>query len=54
MILIVVKWTIRPEYADTWLERVADFTAGTRAEPGEPIELWAWYAAYDHVVLAQL
>jgi hypothetical protein len=23
-------------------------------EPGEPIELWAWYAAYDHVVLAQL
>ena len=23
-------------------------------EPGEPIELWAWYAAYDHVALAQL
>jgi hypothetical protein len=23
-------------------------------EPGEEIELWAWYAAYDHVVLAQL
>lgn len=22
--------------------------------PGEAIELWAWYAAYDHVVLAQL
>ena len=22
--------------------------------PGEPIELWAWYAAYDHVALAQL
>ena len=22
--------------------------------PGEPIELWAWIAAYDHVVLAQL
>jgi hypothetical protein len=21
---------------------------------GGPIELWAWYAAYDHVVLAQL
>ena len=33
MILIVVKWTIRPEYADAWLERVADFTAATRAEP---------------------
>jgi hypothetical protein len=23
-------------------------------EPGEPIELWAWMAAYDHVVLCQL
>ena len=23
-------------------------------EPGLPVELWAWYAAYDHVVLAQL
>ena len=23
-------------------------------EPGEPIELWAWMAAYDHVALAQL
>jgi len=22
--------------------------------PGEEIELWAWYAAYDHVALAQL
>ena len=22
--------------------------------PGLPIELWAWYAAYDHVVLGQL
>lgn len=22
--------------------------------PGQDIELWAWYAAYDHVVLAQL
>jgi 3' exoribonuclease, RNase T-like len=23
-------------------------------EPAEPIELWAWMASYDHVVLAQL
>lgn len=23
-------------------------------EPGEPVELWAWVAAYDHVALAQL
>jgi hypothetical protein len=25
-----------------------------RGRPGEGLELWAWYAAYDHVVLAQL
>jgi len=23
-------------------------------EPGEPMELWAWYAGYDHVALCQL
>ncbi|HVE30286.1 MAG TPA: antibiotic biosynthesis monooxygenase family protein, partial [Mycobacteriales bacterium] len=40
MILIVVKWTIRPEYADTWMERVADFTAGTRGEPGNIFFEW--------------
>jgi len=33
--------------------------AGTNAAPakvasGDTLELWAWYAAYDHVVLAQL
>mgnify|MGYP003291323402 CR=1 FL=1 len=22
--------------------------------PGEELELWAWYAAYDHVALAQI
>ena len=27
-----------------------EFLAG----PGEPIELWAWMSAYDHVALAQL
>jgi hypothetical protein len=25
-----------------------------KADPAEQIELWAWYAAYDHVVLAQI
>ncbi|BCL13018.1 MULTISPECIES: polyadenylate-specific 3'-exoribonuclease AS [Micromonospora] len=25
-----------------------------RGRPDEQIELWAWYAAYDHVALAQL
>jgi len=28
--------------------------AGTGAAAGESMELWAWYAAYDHVALAQL
>jgi len=26
MILIVVKFPVRPEYSDQWLSRVADFT----------------------------
>lgn len=29
-------------------------TAPLGDDPGGTIELWAWYAAYDHVVLAQL
>jgi hypothetical protein len=28
--------------------------APMRERPDEQLELWAWYAAYDHVVLAQL
>jgi hypothetical protein len=28
--------------------------APVRGKPDEAMELWAWYAAYDHVVLAQL
>lgn len=28
--------------------------APVRDRPTEPIELWAWYAAYDHVALCQL
>jgi hypothetical protein len=34
-------------------EEVALFLRGP-VEPWWPIELWAWYAAYDHVALAQL
>jgi quinol monooxygenase YgiN len=40
MILIVVKWTIRPEYADSFMDRVADFTAGTQGEPGNIFFEW--------------
>ncbi|GGL96882.1 MULTISPECIES: polyadenylate-specific 3'-exoribonuclease AS [Micromonospora] len=38
---------IRDELYDFLVEPV-------RSRPGEQLELWAWYAAYDHVVLAQL
>src|SRR3954451_24575250 len=34
MIFIVVKFKVRPEYRDAWLEHVETFTTATRAEPG--------------------
>jgi quinol monooxygenase YgiN len=41
VIFIVVKWTIRPEKSDQWLDLVADFTAGTRGEPGNLFFDWS-------------
>jgi quinol monooxygenase YgiN len=41
MIFIVVKFTIRPEYSDEWLDRVAGFTEATRAEPGNIFFEWS-------------
>lgn len=41
MIFIVVKFTARPEYADKWLDLTADFTAATRAEPGNIFFDWS-------------
>jgi len=41
MILIVVKFPVRPEYSDQWLSRVADFTNGTRGEPGNVFFEWS-------------
>src|SRR3954449_13248026 len=37
MYFIVVKFQTRPEWSDRWMDLVADFTAATRAEPGN---LW--------------
>ena len=37
MIFIAVKFTVKPEHADRWMDVVHDFTAATRAEPGN---LW--------------
>ena len=45
MIVIVVKHPVRPEYAETWTEVVADFTAATRAEPG--CVSFDWYRSTD-------
>ena len=36
------------------LARIRDELLAFLVEPGETIELWAWMAGYDHVVLAQL
>lgn len=38
---------IRDELHEFLLEPIRD-------RPAEQVELWAWYAAYDHVALAQL
>lgn len=41
MIVIVVKFTVRPQRSDDWLDLVADFTAGTRAETGNIFFEWS-------------
>ena len=41
MILIVVKFPVRPELADEWPSLMADFTAGTRSEPGNVFFEWS-------------
>ncbi|HEY0238928.1 MAG TPA: putative quinol monooxygenase [Friedmanniella sp.] len=41
MIFIVVKWPVRPEYADDWPAIVADFTEGTRGEVGNVFFDWS-------------
>lgn len=41
MILIVVKWPIKPEYADEWPELSREFTEATRAEPGNKWFDWS-------------
>lgn len=45
MIFIVVKFTAKPEYAETFPDKVAEFTAATRDEPGN---LWfEWSRSLD-------
>jgi quinol monooxygenase YgiN len=41
VIFIVVKFSIRPEHSAEFLGQVADFTAATRAEPGNLFFEWS-------------
>jgi quinol monooxygenase YgiN len=41
MIFIVVKYAVKPEAAEQWIDTTREFTEATRAEPGN---LWFdWY-----------
>lgn len=41
MILIVVKFPVKPEHVDGWLDAVGPFTRATRAEPGNCFFEWS-------------
>lgn len=41
MILVVVKFHVRPDQSDEWLSLVGDFTSATRAEPGNLFFEWS-------------
>lgn len=41
MILIVVKWKVKPEHAEEWPQLTRAFTEATRAEPGNKFFDWS-------------
>ncbi|GHF59542.1 antibiotic biosynthesis monooxygenase [Streptomyces mashuensis] len=41
MIFIVVKFTLKPECSEGWLDSVREFTEATRAEPGNVMFEWS-------------
>ncbi len=41
MIFICVKWKVKPEYADQWVDLTRDFTEATRAEEGNLFFEWS-------------
>jgi quinol monooxygenase YgiN len=45
MIFIVVRFPVRPEHADGWIELVSEFTAATRSEPGNLF--FEWYRGVE-------
>lgn len=48
MILIVVKFTIKPEHSEQWLSLVDEFTQATRNEPGNLFFEWSTSAETPH------
>src|ERR1700709_1024538 len=45
MIFITVRFKVKPEFSESWLERVGPFTEATRGEPGN---LWFdWSRSVD-------
>jgi quinol monooxygenase YgiN len=41
MIFICVKWKVKPEHANQWIELTRDFTEGSRAEQGNLFFEWS-------------
>src|ERR1700710_1436075 len=41
MIFVCVKWKVKPEHADEWVELTKEFTEATRAEPGNLFFDWS-------------
>ena len=41
MIFICVKWKLKPEHADQWVELSREFTEATRAEEGNLFFQWS-------------
>jgi quinol monooxygenase YgiN len=41
VIFICVKWKVKPEHADEWVELTRSFTEATRAEPGNLFFDWS-------------
>ena len=41
MIFTCVKWKVKPEYADRWVELTREFTEATRAEDGNLFFEWS-------------
>lgn len=51
MIWINVKFTVKPEFVDRWLDETGEYTEATRAEPGNLWFFWSRPVDEDNVFL---